>query len=154
MRIEESEIIPATTRPLRHGVGLARGTVGKINPIGGTSQWGLAISGGLVVLQRRWQERQGRFGQGFVVALALRVHAPEDGKWFAPVTLTTEEPIAKFVVDGFIAEILGLEPTGDFLLRLGRRQTIQRNFAAHGIDRKTVIDITVPILSGWRLHNL
>src|SRR5437588_569558 len=45
VRVQVAKIVPAASSPLGHGVGLAFGTIGEIDPVFGTSEWRLAIEG-------------------------------------------------------------------------------------------------------------
>ena len=54
-RVEIAQVIPAGTCPLRHGVGLAGGSVGQVQPVVGAGQRWLAIGRGLVVFEGRRQ---------------------------------------------------------------------------------------------------
>ena len=92
--IAVTQVIPAGTRPLGHGVGLAGDTVGQIHPVGGFAQQGIRSAAGLVVVEGRGQQGQLFFAQGLVFAVL-----PDDGEGLAPVALTREQPVAQLVLN-------------------------------------------------------
>ena len=118
LRIEVAQVIPARTRPLRHGVGLANGAVRQVQPVLSAGQRRLSVGRRLVVLERRRHQRQGRLGQCLVVQNAIGVLAPKDRERFAPVALTAEEPVPQLEVHRLLAEPLRLQPDGDLPLGL------------------------------------
>src|SRR5205085_4518756 len=89
LRIEVAKIIPATAGPLGHRVGFALRPIRKVDSIFRAGEWRLAVGGGFVVVQRRGENWQHRFGQGFMAGLAIWASFPDDGERFAPVTLPT-----------------------------------------------------------------
>ena len=93
-RIGEAQIIPATPGPLRHGVGLAGGTVGAADPGGRAGERRFAGGGGFEIGQFGRQHREGGFREGLVPG-----RLPNDGERLAPITLAAEEPVAQFIVD-------------------------------------------------------
>src|SRR4051794_20547499 len=83
MRITEAQVIPARAGPLRHGVCLAHHVAGITNPFFRSRQRRFARADRLVVLERRWHERQFLLVQGAVFAVF-----PNNRKWLTPITLT------------------------------------------------------------------
>src|SRR5438552_9400321 len=116
-RVEVPQTVPATPSPLPHRVRLALRTIRQIPPIFRAGQWWLARRRWLEIRKIRRNERQSIFRQSFVIEIPAGIFFPNDRKWFAPVPLPAEKPIAQFVIDRFLAETFGLEPIGDFPLR-------------------------------------
>ena len=59
----------------------------------------------------------------------------DDGERFAPVTLTAEEPVAKFVFDRFFALISGGEPRGGGGFGLGNGHAVEvKTVSIGGVD--------------------
>ena len=112
LRIEEAQIVPARTGPLRHGVGfalIAFAVDHRVEPLGGRfieRRLGSAVR--LEVFEVRQVDRQIFFvdcadaAGGFTVGIEL----VQNRERFAPEALAREEPVAEFVVDGFAAEAL------------------------------------------------
>ncbi len=109
--VTETQEVPAAAGPLRHAVGFSFQfcSVGVclIQPVvRGLGQHGLRSAGGFEVLHMRMRhgQRFGRFRSHQTGRVAVRVQFVPDGKWFAPVALTTEQPVTQFVVDGRFAQ--------------------------------------------------
>ena len=91
---------------------------GNVQPILRAGQRRLAVGGGFVIFQR-WRQN----GKAFPATLRdgdfRRLLFPNYWERLAPVTLTAEQPVAQFVIDGFFAETFFFEPDGDFLFGFG-----------------------------------
>src|SRR5579875_734760 len=90
----------------------------------------------------------------------------QDGEWFAPVALPTEQPIAQFVVDASAAQTALLKPCYDAAFELGCGQPVEGT----GVNRrplayKRIMDLTVlcigqggfvlaRLIALWRLHHV
>ena len=113
--IKITQVIPATTRPLRHGVGLTRGSIRQIHPVRRARQGRITVGGGLIVIQLWRQQRQ--------VALLQRLmmpFAPHNRKGFTPVSLPAKEPVSQLEIDRSPPAFLFLEPINYLRLRLRR----------------------------------
>ena len=119
-RISEAEVIPAASRPLRHGVGLAPGAAGQFDPFFGPRQRRLAGGGGFEIAQGRRLQGQRRFRQGVVVKLSVGRRLPHYRKRLPPITLPAEKPIAQFVIDRLAAITVFLQPSNNLLFGIGR----------------------------------
>src|SRR5690606_20174382 len=67
--------------------------------------------------RRQWQFR---FRNGTVTSIF-----PHNGEWLAPVTLTAEKPVTKFVINRLLPGTLLLQTFDNLLLRLGGREAVQ-----------------------------
>src|SRR2546427_12891156 len=90
-RVEVAEVVPATAGPLGHGIGLAFGAVGQVQPVYSAGKGRLAVRGGFVILQRRREKGQSRFGQRFMVKIPLGILLPNNRERLAPISLAAEE---------------------------------------------------------------
>ena len=144
MRIAKSEVIPARTGPLRHGVCLAQRFVGITNPIFRFRQWRFAGSGWLIIFQRRWNDRQFIFAERLVLSVL-----PNNGQRLAPITLPRKQPVAQLVIDRTFSGAVLLKPFGDFLFRFRTWQAI--NYRR--VDRNSFADKSNRIFVSRRLHH-
>ena len=135
-RVEIAQIIPARAGPLRHGVRFAHGTIRQIQPILRAGERRLAVGGGLVIFERRRQQRQRAFRQRLVIQIPGGILFPNNRERLAPVTLAAEQPVAQLVIDGLLAEAFFFQPGGDFLFGFGGGQAGDGNFRA-GIHRRS-----------------
>jgi len=109
-RIEESQVIPARPRPLRHRVGLAAVALAvplHEQPLGPRAgKRGIGRVTRLVVGELGERHRQITLvhGADHPRGIAGGVELVEDRKRLAPKPLPAEEPVAEFVVDGGTAE--------------------------------------------------
>src|SRR5438445_4637120 len=118
-RVAKSQVIPAGAGPLRHGVYLPQRFVGIANPIFRFCQRRLAGAARLVIIQRRWNDRQLIFAERLVLSIP-----PNNGNRLAPIALTRKEPVAQLVIDCSFAGVVLLEPVGDFLFGFRRWQAV------------------------------
>ena len=141
LRIAKAQVIPAASRPLGHGVGVAaRGSAGlrifRIQPAGGARKRRLKLAElrrGLPVLHLGQQQRQFVFGQQPGAAVLQM----QQRKRLAPVALPAEQPIAQLVAHGRPARALCLKPRRNAALRLGRFQPVQQpRVHAHALAGK------------------
>ncbi len=130
LRVQVTQIIPATARPLRHGVGFADRAIRKIDPFFGTSERRPAIGCRLIIFERGRDDRELRFRQRFMIHAAVGILFPNDRKRLAPITLPAEQPIAQLIIDGAFANAAGFEPGCDDLLGFRGRFAVQRNVLA------------------------
>ncbi len=108
-RIDETQVIPATACPLRHRIGFASERsvlVNAVQPVGNVGERRLPCRGRLISLDIGQCERQVRFGAKRAVFIML------DRNRLAPVTLSTEDPVTKLVVDRFFAFAFLFKPVG------------------------------------------
>ena len=124
LRIGVTQIIPARAGPLRHRVRFAH-RAAEYSTTLSRGPTAARRRGRLVIFQRRRQHRQRTFRQRFVIKISGGVLFPNDRERLAPVTLTAEQPVAQFVIDGFLAETFFFEPGGDFLFGFGGWKTIK-----------------------------
>mmetsp|Transcript_11103 Transcript_11103/g.46655 ORF Transcript_11103/g.46655 Transcript_11103/m.46655 type:complete len:564 (-) Transcript_11103:702-2393(-) len=115
LRVDEPQVVPARSRPLRHGVGLAsrgaaRDGVHGVHPVRHVRQRPLAGPARLEVVRLR--ERQGEIGQGqrHGLVASLRIHHRER---LAPVPLAREQPVAQLEVHLTGADAVSFEPLRD-----------------------------------------
>ena len=145
-RIAIAQVVPARTRPLRHGVGFAQRAVGQTHPVDRLRQQRIGRAGRFVVVKRRGEQRQVAFGDGVVMAVL-----PHDRERFAPITLTREQPIAQLVLHAPPAFAGRLEPIDH--RRLGRRgrQAVEEAGIHRGAGSGEALPVTTTV---GRLHDL
>ncbi len=118
-RVNESQVVPARSGPLGHGVGLplaaAAVAVSDPQPVGGIREWRLTAVTRFIDLKlgkSEWQILFVKQADGAVLPV-------DDREWLTPVTLTAEEPVAQLVVDPVNTKVPAFEPFcdgGDSLL--------------------------------------
>ena len=138
MRVDITQIIPAGTRPLGHGVRLAAAfhaghRVRIIKPFLRLRKRRFAGSGRFEVLQ---------IGQSYRQVILIdkpdrTVFHNDDGERLAPVTLTAEQPVAKFVIGHFASDSAGGKPVNRLRFR---------GFHIHAVDVKS---LTVRAVDGF-----
>ncbi len=111
--------------------GPAAGRTGRVDPVLGRRQRRLAL--GRVVVDVGQLDRQLVVGHGHHPAAV----AVDDRDRAAPVALAREQPVAQAVVDGELAQRLGLQLGHDRLLGLGCRQTVE----LAGVDQPLVVAV-------------
>jgi hypothetical protein len=87
-----------------------------------------------------------------VIQIPGDIAFPDNRERLAPITLPAEQPVAQLEVDRSFAEFFGFEPAGDFLFRVGCRQTGDGNFRSGRIHRSAIVHKPVPI--GFRIGRL
>ena len=104
-RIAVAKIVPAGSRPLRHGVGLAGHAIRQLHPLLRFRQDRLWRTRRLVVLQWRREQRQILVGNREMLPIL-----PKDRKRLAPVALAREKPVAELVLDLAVPLLVFDEP--------------------------------------------
>ncbi len=112
--IDVTQIIPAASRPLRHGVCFARTLasvfIDDIYPVRRIGEWGLSAIAGFEILHVRQANRKFRF----VESCDFAVFPMDDGEGFSPVTLAAKEPVPDFIVHRCFANLMGFQPANHF----------------------------------------
>ena len=124
--VAKAKVIPATSGPLGHGVGVTQGLlpglgIRHFHPIADASQGHFELPARAKILQLRKHHRQLRFRNEFRRA----VYKMQHGERLPPIPLPAEKPIAQLIIYGLLALIMLRQPVAHAGLGLGRGQAVQ-----------------------------
>ena len=119
--VEVTKFVPTRACPLWHDVGISTVCLESIaevelqfNPVTETIERAFRVAVFIISVERSRTERVGlRQHDGEHVVrkgVCVAVFVVDDGEGFSPVALTTEEPVAKFVVDGCFTTFVAFKP--------------------------------------------
>ena len=126
LRVDVSEVVPARSSPLGHGVCLSLGRAAAlwalaVHPAVDVGQRALACAGGLVALDFGKFKRKFLFGNQDGSA----VRAVDEGDGLSPVSLAAEDPVAQLEVDHLVADLALLEEFNHLGDGVGLVQSVQ-----------------------------
>ncbi len=154
LRVQVPQVIPATARPLRHGVRLALGPIGQVHPVLRTRQRRLPVRCWFIVFELGRHDRQRRFSQRLVSCTAIGTRFPQHREGLAPIPLPAEKPIAELKIHRLVAQPFCFQPSRHSPLCLGGRQPVERQLGVFGVHRYAIIHKPAPFHAFWRLHYL
>ena len=126
-RVGVTKVIPARTSPLRHRIGFVTTTttifVGHIEPISSICQRRFACVARLIFRQFRQSVRK----VFFVNHRNFTVFPVNDWEWFAPVTLTAEQPITDLIINSCLTQFSFGKPCNHFFNSVFLVQSVKKS---------------------------